>query len=95
MLMYISSAIRSNRYWAEIRSGSDGPDTIISTEQKKGLAYPANPLAALVPEARIELARAKGPLDFESSASTSFTTPAQSTLSIYLNKLSLSSIFAY
>jgi hypothetical protein len=29
-----------------------------------------------VPEARVELARAQGPLDFESSASTSFTTPA-------------------
>ena len=27
-------------------------------------------------EARVELARAQGPLDFESSASTSFTTPA-------------------
>ena len=31
----------------------------------------------LVPEARVELARAKSPLDFESSASTSSTTPAQ------------------
>jgi hypothetical protein len=30
----------------------------------------------LVPEARIELARTQGPLDFESSASTNFTTPA-------------------
>ena len=30
----------------------------------------------LVPEARVELARAQGPLDFESSASTSSTTPA-------------------
>ena len=34
-------------------------------------------LILLVPEARIELARTRGPLDFESSASTSFTTPAQ------------------
>jgi hypothetical protein len=33
-------------------------------------------LIFLVPEARVELARAQGPLDFESSASTSFTTPA-------------------
>ena len=31
----------------------------------------------LVPEARIELARTQGPLDFESSASTNFTTPAR------------------
>jgi hypothetical protein len=30
----------------------------------------------LVPEAGIEPARARGPEDFESSASTSFTTPA-------------------
>ena|GEM_PF-1139966 len=35
-----------------------------------------NPLILLVPEARIELARTQGPLDFESSASTNFTTPA-------------------
>lgn len=33
-------------------------------------------LIFMVPEARIELARTQGPLDFESSASTSFTTPA-------------------
>jgi hypothetical protein len=37
----------------------------------------ANPLILLVPEARIELARARGPVDFESTASTSFTTPAE------------------
>ena len=30
----------------------------------------------MVPEARIELARTQGPEDFESSASTYFTTPA-------------------
>ncbi len=35
-----------------------------------------NPLILLVPEERIELSRAQGPEDFESSASTSFTTPA-------------------
>ena len=34
-------------------------------------------LKILVPEARIELARAQGPRDFESSASTSSTTPAR------------------
>ena len=33
-------------------------------------------LIFMVPEARIELARTQGPLDFESSASTNFTTPA-------------------
>ena len=36
-----------------------------------------NSLIFLVPEERIELSRAQGPLDFESSASTSFTTPAR------------------
>ncbi len=34
------------------------------------------PFIFLVPEARIELARTQGPEDFESSASTYFTTPA-------------------
>ena len=34
------------------------------------------PLELLVPEARIELAPSQGGLDFESSASTNFTTPA-------------------
>ena len=33
-------------------------------------------LLLLVPEGGIEPPRAQGPLDFESSASTSFTTPA-------------------
>ena len=37
-------------------------------------------LIFMVPEARIELARTQGPLDFESSASTNFTTPAQMNL---------------
>ena len=36
----------------------------------------ANSLILLVPEARIELAPSQGGLDFESSASTNFTTPA-------------------
>ena len=40
----------------------------------------ANPLILLVPEERLELSRAQGPLDFESSASTNFTTPALSGL---------------
>ena len=45
--------------------------------KKKDLTeYELSPCFCLVPEARVELARAQGPLDFESSASTSFTTPA-------------------
>ena len=47
---------------------------------QKGLAKQANPFLLLVPEARIELARTQGPLDFESSASTNFTTPALKSL---------------
>ena len=39
-------------------------------------AIPLTPCNHLVPEGRVELPRAQGPLDFESSASTSFTTPA-------------------
>ncbi len=31
----------------------------------------------MVPEVGVEPTRAQGPLDFESSASTSFTTPAE------------------
>lgn len=37
-----------------------------------------DPCFFLVPEERLELSRAQGPLDFESSASTCFTTPAVS-----------------
>jgi hypothetical protein len=37
-----------------------------------------DPFSVLVPEARIELARAQGSPDFESGASTNFTTPAKS-----------------
>ena len=40
----------------------------------------ANPLILVVPEARIELAPSQGGLDFESSASTNFTTPASTWL---------------
>ena len=36
----------------------------------------ANPLISLVPEVGIEPTWMQDPLDFESSASTSFTTPA-------------------
>ena len=43
---------------------------------KKGLTKMANPLILLVPGAGIEPAWMQDPLDFESSASTSFTTPA-------------------
>jgi hypothetical protein len=37
-----------------------------------------NPLIFLVPEVGIEPTRSQGSEDFESSASTSFTTPAKS-----------------
>ena len=48
---------------------------------KKGLnRVQLSPCFYLVPEARVELARPQGSLDFESSASTSFTTPAFSLL---------------
>ena len=43
----------------------------------KWLQPPGTTVSAhLVPEERIELSRAQGPLDFESSASTCSTTPA-------------------
>jgi Phage integrase family len=45
--------------------------------KRKGQPIMANPLISLVPEARIELARTQGPVDFESTASTYFTTPAK------------------
>ena len=45
--------------------------------QKKAPAKSLKPPPLLVPEAGIEPARARGPEDFESSASTNFTTPAQ------------------
>jgi hypothetical protein len=39
-----------------------------------------------MPEERIELSRPQGPLDFESSESTCFTTPAQfKTYGLYAN----------
>ena len=37
----------------------------------------------MVPEEGVEPSRAQGPLDFESSASTSFTTPARIILIFY------------
>ena len=40
-------------------------------------------LILLVPEVGIEPTRAQGPLDFESSASTSFTTPAHTLRTYY------------
>ena len=57
----------------------------LSFKQKR-VSLNCQPLFALVPEARIELARYKVPLDFESSASTSFTTPAHLTCSDYREK---------
>jgi hypothetical protein len=48
--------------------------------KKEGLAFgvanPSSYFAFLVPEVGIEPTRIKDPLDFESSASTNFTTPA-------------------
>ncbi|VBB46083.1 hypothetical protein TRIP_B40018 [uncultured Desulfatiglans sp.] len=44
--------------------------------QEKGLSSKPKPLFLLVPEVGIEPTWTQGPLDFESSASTSFTTPA-------------------
>jgi hypothetical protein len=51
----------------------------IEPKTKRGLCYPQDPLMIeifLVPEVGIEPTRVIHPLDFESSASTSFTTPA-------------------
>jgi hypothetical protein len=45
-------------------------DSVRRVENAKGLDF------SMVPEAGIEPARTCGPLDFESSASTNFTTPA-------------------
>ena len=42
----------------------------------------------MVPEVGVEPTRAQGPLDFESSASTSFTTPAEVLLLIPQNPFS-------
>ena len=44
-------------------------------ETKKGLGFPRS-LISLVPEVGLEPTRVIHPLDFESSASTNFTTPA-------------------
>ena len=48
-----------------------------SSHHKKGDTDLVSLFLFVVPEARIELARTQGPLDFESSASTNFTTPAK------------------
>jgi hypothetical protein len=45
-------------------------------KKEKGPADNGEPLFMLVPEVGIEPTRAQGPEDFESSASTNFTTPA-------------------
>jgi hypothetical protein len=51
----------------------EGADAIADSKKKAPLA---GAIFLLVPEAGIEPARPQGPLDFESSASTYFTTPA-------------------
>jgi hypothetical protein len=54
-----------------------GRRKIVNKQKTWGSAeIPLTPCNHLVPEARVELARPQGSLDFESSASTSFTTPA-------------------
>ena len=50
--------------------------TIGNFKQKGLTTEMANPLIFLVPEVGIEPTRPQGSEDFESSASTSFTTPA-------------------
>jgi hypothetical protein len=68
--------ILGNTFYADQREQSL---TRRSGTKKKGVkpTWP-NPLIFLVPEERIELSRPQGTLDFESSASTSSTTPALS-----------------
>ena len=51
-------------------------DKYVRRQKKKAQAKMLKPFIALVPEVGIEPTRAQGPEDFESSASTSFTTPA-------------------
>ena len=54
-----------------------GRRILVKKEKTLGsAAIPLTPSNHLVPEGRVELPRAQSPLDFESSASTSFTTPA-------------------
>ena len=52
-------------------------EIILPNKPKKGLTQMANPLMFMVPEVGIEPTWIQDPLDFESSASTSFTTPAK------------------
>ena len=58
---------------------------------KKGLES-SRPLILLVPEVGIEPTRTKSPLDFESSASTNFTTPAVTSVMHYREILKTLSI---
>ena len=60
----------AEKVWAQFWTQS------MNSALKKGLTEMANPLISLVPGAGIEPAWMQDPLDFESSASTSFTTPA-------------------
>ena len=57
--------------------------------QKKAPARSLKPPPIVVPEAGIEPARARGPEDFESSASTNFTTPAQPLIIVKRGMLSI------
>ena len=79
------AASKHKRYLAG-RRATTVTETVTRAEldKKRGANLPAHPNGGvgnyrvfLVPEERLELSRAQGPLDFESSASTGFTTPAQ------------------
>ena len=53
------------------------PNRLVRKQKKECAVYTQLPFPVnVVPEARIELAPSQGGLDFESSASTNFTTPA-------------------
>jgi len=58
--------------------GRDGYKTVTISDfgKKKGFEQKAQTLISRMPEVGIEPTRTRGPEDFESSASTSFTTPA-------------------
>ncbi len=81
-----------------MHSFSTQPLTHLRARQKKGVSpdlHKLNPVYyknLLVPEGGIEPPPAQGRLDFESSASTSFTTPALSLMFYYTKSLKRMSI---
>jgi hypothetical protein len=73
----VRRAQKSVNHLTEAFEGLKVPN--ITTPRIQGyITEMANPLFFLVPEVGFEPTQAQGPEDFESSASTSFTTPAQS-----------------